>query len=83
MSAATLTVPEAAEMLGVSTWSAYERIKAEEFPVPVLRLGRTIRIPRAPLLALLGLDAGASHAEGGPGRSGSPDPPPPHLKPVS
>lgn len=55
--AATLTVPEACEMLGISTWQAYQLIKRDEFPVPVLRLGRAIRIPRAPLRQYLGLPA--------------------------
>lgn len=55
MTAPTLTVPEAADMLGISAWQAYELIKRDEFPAPVLRLGRAIRIPRRPLLDILGL----------------------------
>ena len=51
----TLTVPEAAELLGISSWQAYALIKRGEFPVAPLRLGRAIRIPRAPLERLLGL----------------------------
>lgn len=53
----TLTVPEAAEMLGISAWQAYELIKRDEFPAPVLRLGRAIRIPRRPLEKVLGIDS--------------------------
>jgi excisionase family DNA binding protein len=50
-------VPEAAELLGISTWQAYALIKRDEFPAPVLKLGRAIRIPRRPLLDLLGMAA--------------------------
>lgn len=53
--APTLTIPEACELLGISTALGYSLVRENEFPVPVLRLGRTIRIPRAPLLAALGL----------------------------
>jgi len=56
MSAPTLTVPEACELLSISPWQGYQLIKRDEFPVPVLRLGRAIRIPRRPLEALLGIE---------------------------
>jgi excisionase family DNA binding protein len=55
MNTPTLTVPEAAEMLGISEWQTYALIKRDEFPTPVLRLGRVIRIPRQPLLETLGI----------------------------
>lgn len=56
MSAApTLTVPEACELLGISTWQGYALVKRGEFPTPVLRLGRAIRVPRQPLLDVLGM----------------------------
>lgn len=57
MTSPTLSVPEACELLGISTWMGYELIRRDEFPVPVLRLGRRIRIPRAPLMDLLGMKA--------------------------
>jgi excisionase family DNA binding protein len=47
----TLSVAEAAEMLGISRWNAYERIKQNE--LPVLRFGRIIRVPRATVDSML------------------------------
>ena len=55
MTSPTMTVPEAADMLGISTWQAYALIKRQEFPIAVLRLGRVIRVPRQPLLDVLGV----------------------------
>ncbi|KYJ97047.1 helix-turn-helix domain-containing protein [Microbacterium sp. CH1] len=52
---ATCTVPEAAQILGIGTWSAYEAIKRDE--IPVLRIGKRILVPVARLRALLGADA--------------------------
>lgn len=60
----TVTVPDAAEILGCSTSAAYEAIRAGDFPVPVLRIGRAIRVPSRPLLEALGLvatDDGIDH----------------------
>jgi excisionase family DNA binding protein len=54
---AVLDVPTAAKALGLSRTAAYELIRAGEWPTPVFRLGRLIRIPTAPLLELLGIDA--------------------------
>lgn len=51
----TLTMEETVPLLGISRWAGYELVKRDEFPVQVLGLGRTIRVPTAPLLALLGL----------------------------
>lgn len=50
-----LDIPTAAEVLGVGRSSAYELVRRGEWPTPVLRLGRVIRVPKAPLLALLGI----------------------------
>ncbi len=55
----TVTVPEAADELGISSWQAYELIKRDEFPVPVLKLGRCLRISRAALDRLLDEGVGA------------------------
>jgi predicted DNA-binding transcriptional regulator AlpA len=41
-------------MLGIGRSAAYELVRAGEWPTPVLRLGRLIRVPTAPLLELLG-----------------------------
>lgn len=51
---ATLTVEQAAEVLGVSRGLAYEAVRNGE--LPVVKLGRRLLIPRARLMALLGED---------------------------
>ncbi len=51
----TLSLLAAAQMLGVGRTAAYELVRSGQWPTPVLRLGRSIRIPTAPLLAELGL----------------------------
>ena len=51
----TLTVDQAAEILGVSRNHAYTAVKAGD--IPSLRLGRRILVPTRPLLAMLGIDA--------------------------
>jgi predicted DNA-binding transcriptional regulator AlpA len=50
-----LDVPTAGRLLGLGRSAAYDLILAGAWPTPVLRLGRRLRIPTAPLLALLGL----------------------------
>jgi excisionase family DNA binding protein len=52
----TLTVPEAAELLGIGRNAAYEAVKRGD--IPSLRFGRTIVVPRAQLSKLL---EGAHH----------------------
>jgi predicted DNA-binding transcriptional regulator AlpA len=52
---AVLDVPTAACVLGVGRSAAYTMVKSGTWPTPVLRLGRRIRIPSAPLLSLLAL----------------------------
>lgn len=54
---ATLTLPEAARLLGIGRTHAYTLAAHGEFPVPVMRLGHAVRVPTAPLLILLGLPA--------------------------
>lgn len=49
----TYTVPEAAALLGLSPWMAYQHIANDRWPTPVLRVGRRILIPRSPLHRLL------------------------------
>jgi hypothetical protein len=46
----------AANALGISRTKAYRLAKYDEFPVPVLRLGNSYRVPTAPLLKFLGVD---------------------------
>jgi excisionase family DNA binding protein len=55
-----LDIATAAEILGVGRSSAYELIRRGDWPTPVLRLGRLIRVPKAPLLDLLGVHEQAS-----------------------
>ena len=49
-------VATAAAVLGVGRSAAYELIRVGQWPTPVLRLGKLIRIPTAPLLELVGVD---------------------------
>jgi excisionase family DNA binding protein len=53
---AVLNVEQAAEVLDLSRTAAYELIRSGEWPTPVFRLGRLIRIPTAPVLRLLGVE---------------------------
>ena len=57
MTRLTYTVPEAAELLGISRSSAYECVKRGELPAIVL--GRRIVITRAALDDLLGVASSA------------------------
>jgi len=45
----------AARALGIGRTRAFELARRGEFPVPVLRVGRTYRVPTAGLLRLLGI----------------------------
>jgi excisionase family DNA binding protein len=47
----TITVPEAAEEVGISAWSYYQAVKRGE--LPALRVGRRLVVPVAKLRALL------------------------------
>lgn len=64
----TYTVPEAAELLGVSRGVAYEAARTGE--LPTIRLGRRLLVSRARLMELLGethaADGGQREAEEGP-----------------
>ncbi len=66
---AVVDVSTAAQALGLGKTAAYELIRCGQWPTPVLRLGKSIRIPTAPLLALLGLppevaaESGLAHAD--------------------
>lgn len=54
--AATITIPEAAKLLGISRNAAYEAASRGELP-GAIRLGRRVLVARAVLLAALGLPA--------------------------
>lgn len=67
---ATISVEEAAELLGLSRPSAYAQANrflesGGEEGIPVLRFGRRLRVPSAPLLALLGVGAPVEEETGG------------------
>lgn len=62
----TMTVEEAAELLGLSRSSAYRAAACGE--LPTLRFGRRIVVPTARLLALLGVgEAPAANGADGEG----------------
>lgn len=44
-------LPTAARLLGIGRTSAYELVWTGQWPTPVIRAGRLIRVPTAPLLA--------------------------------
>lgn len=56
----TLSVEEAAEELGIGRRTLYQMIREGRCPVPVLVMGRRIRIPRRRLDEYIDGDAGAS-----------------------
>jgi len=55
---ATLTIPEVAELLGISRNTAYQVASTDGkiAGVPVIRVGRRLLLARAPLLEALGLE---------------------------
>ncbi len=55
---AVVDLVTAARALGIGRTRAFELTRRGEFPVPVLRVGRTYRVPTAGLLRLLGLVPG-------------------------
>lgn len=50
-----ISAEEAFAVLGLDRSTGYKAIREGNFPVPVLRIGRLIRVPTAPLRRLLGL----------------------------
>ncbi len=54
--------PTAAQALGLGRTAAYELARRGEFPVPVLRLGRSLKVTRASMLRYLDLDEAARPA---------------------
>lgn len=57
---ATLTIPEVAATLGISTWLAYDRAARGELPVPVIKIGRRLLVSRAALDRALAADGPAA-----------------------
>lgn len=52
----TIGLLEAAEILSIGRSTAYQSVRENTFPVPVIRIGTRIVVPTKPLLDLLGLD---------------------------
>jgi predicted DNA-binding transcriptional regulator AlpA len=52
----TVDLATAATMLGIGRTVSYELVRTGQFPVRILRIGRLIRVPTAPLLQLLGIE---------------------------
>lgn len=50
----TLDLVDAARLLGIGRTLAYEMVREGTWPTPIIRAGRKIRIPSAPLRTLLG-----------------------------
>lgn len=50
----TLDLIAAAQLLGIGRTVAYELVREGRWPTPVIRVGRKIRVPSAPLRTLLG-----------------------------
>ena len=57
-------VATAAAILGVGRNLAYDLINADRWPTPVVRVGRFIKVPTAPLLEIIGLGTLASPGSG-------------------
>lgn len=53
----SMGLDDACNALGISTTTGYRLVKANGFPCPVIKLGRSIRVPKTGLLRVLGLDA--------------------------
>jgi predicted DNA-binding transcriptional regulator AlpA len=53
---AVVTAEEAFDHLGIDRSTGYKAIREGTFPVPVIRVGRIIRVPTAPLRRALHID---------------------------
>jgi excisionase family DNA binding protein len=47
--AAVIDLPEAAAMLGIGRTLAYRLVREGDWPTPVIRVGRLIKVPLQPL----------------------------------
>jgi excisionase family DNA binding protein len=50
-----LDLPTAARLLGVGRTAAYRLVRENQWPTPVIRVGKLIRVPTALLLELPGI----------------------------
>ncbi len=62
---ATATIGEVADAFGIARSTAYELAKADRLPIPVIRLGRRMVVPRAALNRLLDGEDAPRHATDG------------------
>lgn len=58
---AVLDVPEAAQLLGIGRTLAYELVRTNQWPTPVIRIGRLIKIPSGPMVELMTTGVLAHH----------------------
>ena len=49
-----INLPDAARVLGIGRTLAYRLVREGRWPTPVIRIGRLIKVPVAPLNAYLG-----------------------------
>lgn len=54
---AVVDLPTAARMLGVGRSVAYALVRSGDWPTPIIRVGKLIKVPTAPIAALLGVAA--------------------------
>lgn len=59
-----LDVPQAARLLGIGRTLAYELIRTNQWPTPVVRMGRLIKIPSGPIMELM-TTGSAAHRQAG------------------
>lgn len=52
---AVVDLPTAARVLGIGRSAAYGLVRSGDWPTPVIRVGKLIKVPTAPLAALLGV----------------------------
>jgi len=50
-----IDVSTAADVFGLGRSAAYELVRTGQWPTPIIRLGRHIRIPTLPVLKLVGI----------------------------
>ncbi|MGX1739149.1 helix-turn-helix transcriptional regulator [Corynebacterium flavescens] len=56
MTPPTITLAKAADLIGIGRSTAYQAVRSNEFPAPVIKIGGRYVVPTRPLLELLGLD---------------------------
>ena len=55
MSKMFCTVPEAGALLSLGRWASYEKVRVNDFPVEVIKVGHRKMVPIAALAELLGV----------------------------